>query len=164
MQRRSRIERAVPGSAAYQRRQARRDRVAARGEFLAAVTPLPARRDPGPDGPTAATRLAVLARDSYRCVVGGEPATGTAGVDYHIHHRRLRSQGGGHGPENLITLCAAHHEEAHANPSAAAVLGRIVPSFANPEFVNVFWLDPHGTHRWVYLTPDGAAVDEPEER
>jgi hypothetical protein len=54
---------------------------------------LPAHRDP------------VFARDGWRCAV---PAC-TARRALHDHHVVFRSQGGGNGRDNRITICAAHH-------------------------------------------------------
>ncbi len=33
----------------------------------------------------------------------------------HVHHRKPKSEGGGDEPENLVTLCAAHHRMVHEN-------------------------------------------------
>ncbi|HXK17216.1 MAG TPA: HNH endonuclease signature motif containing protein, partial [Polyangiaceae bacterium] len=30
-----------------------------------------------------------------------------------VHHIQARKEGGGHGPENLVTLCSAHHRACH---------------------------------------------------
>lgn len=38
----------------------------------------------------------------------------------HVHHRRLRAQGGPDTVDNLITLCQAHHERAHNVDRAGA--------------------------------------------
>jgi hypothetical protein len=54
---------------------------------------LPRHRDP------------VFARDRWRCAV---PAC-TARRALHDHHLVFRSQGGGNGRDNRITICAAHH-------------------------------------------------------
>jgi hypothetical protein len=54
---------------------------------------LPRHRDP------------VFARDGWRCAV---PAC-TARRELHDHHVVFRSQGGGNGRDNRITICAAHH-------------------------------------------------------
>ena len=56
-----------------------------------------------------AVRRQVLRRDSGRCVVPG---------CYHakwldVHHLEPRAEGGGHQPDNLITLCGAHHRALH---------------------------------------------------
>jgi hypothetical protein len=54
-------------------------------------------------------RRAVLRRDQRRCLVPG--CRNARFLD--IHHIELRSEGGGNDPENLITLCGAHHRAAH---------------------------------------------------
>lgn len=54
-------------------------------------------------------RRAVLRRDHGRCVVPG--CRHTTFVD--VHHLRLKSEGGTHDLENLVTLCSAHHRAAH---------------------------------------------------
>ncbi len=54
-------------------------------------------------------RRAVLRRDQRRCVVPG--CRNARFLD--IHHIELRSEGGGNDPENLVTLCGAHHRAAH---------------------------------------------------
>jgi hypothetical protein len=58
--------------------------------------------------PPAVRRL-VLRRDQGRCVVPG--CRHTIHVD--LHHLEARSQGGQHDPDNLITLCGAHHRALH---------------------------------------------------
>ena len=40
-----------------------------------------------------------------------------------VHHVQRRSQGGLHAPENLLVVCAAHHEAIHANPADAVRAG-----------------------------------------
>jgi hypothetical protein len=55
------------------------------------------------------TRRMVLARDRHRCVVPG-----CSGRDYvEVHHIVERENGGGHEPENLVTLCTRHHSAVH---------------------------------------------------
>ena len=56
-----------------------------------------------------ALRRTILARDHHRCRVPG--CRNSAFVD--LHHLHLRSEGGPNHPENLITLCGAHHRAAH---------------------------------------------------
>ncbi len=56
-----------------------------------------------------ATRRAVLQRDHHRCQVPG--CRNCAFVD--VHHVELRSEGGNHDPEKLVTLCGAHHRASH---------------------------------------------------
>jgi len=48
---------------------------------------------------------AICERDGWRCTVPG--CTSHRGL--HAHHLHFRSAGGGDEPENLTTLCAAHH-------------------------------------------------------
>jgi hypothetical protein len=54
-------------------------------------------------------RRSVLRRDHRQCVVPG-CRNGTF-VD--IHHIERRADGGDHQPDNLVTLCAAHHRATH---------------------------------------------------
>src|SRR6187399_1912508 len=56
-----------------------------------------------------ATRRTVLRRDGGRCRVPGCRHA----VFVEPHHIGLRSKGGDHDPENLITLCCAHHRAVH---------------------------------------------------
>jgi hypothetical protein len=56
-----------------------------------------------------AVRRAVLARDRHRCRVPG--CTHATYLD--IHHVVPRSEGGSNDPENIITLCGAHHRATH---------------------------------------------------
>ena len=56
-----------------------------------------------------ATRRAVLIRDQGRCQVPG--CRGKRHLE--LHHLLPRAQGGGHDPQNLITLCWTHHELVH---------------------------------------------------
>jgi hypothetical protein len=56
-----------------------------------------------------AVRRAVLHRDHGRCVVPG--CRNHLWVD--VHHIKLRSEGGLHQPENLVTLCGSHHDLVH---------------------------------------------------
>jgi hypothetical protein len=60
------------------------------------------------DVPPAVRRL-VLRRDHGRCVVPG--CKHATWVD--VHHLQGREEGGGHEPENLITMCGAHHRALH---------------------------------------------------
>lgn len=62
-------------------------------------------------------REAVLQRDGYRCQAHAWefaldlPCSNSG--ELHVHHRRLRAQGGTDDPENLLTLCDGHHLHAH---------------------------------------------------
>jgi hypothetical protein len=56
-----------------------------------------------------AVRRAVLLRDRHCCQVPG--CRHVTFVD--VHHLRAREDGGGHQPDNLLTLCGAHHRACH---------------------------------------------------
>jgi hypothetical protein len=56
-----------------------------------------------------AIRRSVLRRDQGRCQVPG--CRHATWVD--VHHVVPREEGGGHEPENLVTLCGAHHRALH---------------------------------------------------
>src|SRR5258708_11217259 len=74
------------------------------GEEVAEHTRSRARQDIPP-----AVRRQVLRRDGRRGVVPGC----RHGVFLDLHHIILRSEGGDHDPDTLITLCAAHHRAQH---------------------------------------------------
>jgi 5-methylcytosine-specific restriction endonuclease McrA len=57
----------------------------------------------------AASRRAVLLRDQHCCQVPG--CRHATFVD--VHHLRAREDGGNHEPDNLLTLCGAHHRACH---------------------------------------------------
>jgi hypothetical protein len=65
-----------------------------------------------------AVRRSVLRRDQHRCQVPG--CRHATFVD--VHHIRPREEGGGHEPENLLTLCSAHHRACHRG--ALSIEGR----------------------------------------
>jgi HNH endonuclease/Homing endonuclease associated repeat len=52
------------------------------------------------------TRLDVLARDNFRCVLCGRNPATDVGVVLHLDHMKPFSRGGTHDLENLRTLCA----------------------------------------------------------
>lgn len=59
-------------------------------------------------------RMQVLERDNYTCQYPGcgkSWANSSAPID--AHHRRPRSRGGAHDPENGISLCRDHHRLVH---------------------------------------------------
>ena len=56
-----------------------------------------------------AVRRAVLRRDQQRCRVPG--CRNATFLD--LHHINLRSEGGGHHPDNLLSVCGAHHRALH---------------------------------------------------
>ena len=66
-----------------------------------------------PTGPSEATREAVRLRSRGWCEVG---SLGCHMKAVHMHHRLQRSQGGGHGADNLLHVCRACHDLIHAEP------------------------------------------------
>lgn len=67
------------------------------------------------------TRRAVRQRDHHRCRVPWCRSMG----DLHDHHIEHFGRGGGHGKENLITLCWSHHRDLHQ--------GKLTLAFENGE-------------------------------
>jgi len=63
-----------------------------------------------------AVRRAVVRRDSHCCRVPG--CRHTRFVD--AHHLCPRAEGGGNEPENLVTLCGAHHRALHRGELTAS--------------------------------------------
>lgn len=68
---------------------------------------------------------------------GGVCELGCGARAVHVHHRKLRSQGGRHELGNLLHVCHAHHESAHANPARSYALGWLVPGWCDPSAVPV---------------------------
>jgi 5-methylcytosine-specific restriction endonuclease McrA len=63
---------------------------------------------------------AVRERDLWHCVRCGR-------ADWlHVHHRRMRSQGGKDTFSNLVTLCVRCHEWVHHHPALAAQGGLLL--------------------------------------
>lgn len=84
--------------------------------------------------------------------------------DLHVHHRRLRSQGGPSTYSNQVTLCQECHGKMHASPKLAHQLGFILRHGEEPglrPIQHFCW--PGGL---VYLRDDGSiafwAQDEDE--
>jgi hypothetical protein len=81
------------------------------------------------------------------------------GAGRNLHHRQLRSQGGKHVVENLITLSGSGttgtHGLVHANVERATRYGFIVPGWVDdPARVPIRLATPRG-RRWHYLNADG---------
>ena len=66
--------------------------------------------------PTVDTRRFVLARSRGFCEIG---SLGCQGRGVHLHHRLMRSQGGGHDADNLLNVCRICHDLIHAEPEYA---------------------------------------------
>ena len=72
------------------------------------------------------------------------------GFPEHLHHRQLRSQGGGHTVENLIAVCSSCHTWFHREVAVATSQGWIVRSVHEPGEVPMKYRG-----RTVVLTEDG---------
>lgn len=107
------------------------------------------------DNPDPHTVDIVLERDNHSCVVDGRGITGVRGVDWAIHHRKRRSQGGDHSPANLVTVCQLHHGYIHDRPEWARGHGWLLRGTDDAATV----LMDHAAYDWpVLLTLDGRAV------
>lgn len=95
-----------------------------------------ARRGPSPTDPDQATVDAVLARAEGKCESCGDELVGRRGIEYSIHHRKLRSQGGDNRLSNLVALCghgtSGCHGFAHSEVAKARVAGLLVRSTEDP--------------------------------
>jgi len=77
----------------------------------------------------AKVRQAVYERAGWLCELGcGQRAV-------HLHHRKLRSQGGQHVEANLLAVDLRCHEQIHAQPARSLDHGWIVASWADPAAV-----------------------------
>lgn len=52
-----------------------------------------------------------------------------------VHHRKLRSRGGGDDDVNCVLLCAECHTWCHRNPAVATETGWMVPGMVDPATV-----------------------------
>ena len=89
-----------------------------------------------------------------------EKCGGSLGESWALHHRKLRSRGGGDDVTNFLAL---HHEchnlgtkSVHNNPAEATELGFMVPSWADPAECPVtlpsgesVMLTPLGTYKYL---------------
>ena len=70
---------------------------------------------------------AVLRRGSGYC-----ERCGRGGENFHLHHRKLRSQSGIDHVSNLVAICYICHQQVHANPKDSKLRGWICPSYLDP--------------------------------
>jgi 5-methylcytosine-specific restriction endonuclease McrA len=134
----------------------------ARGStFALPRRPALAKKRPADTGPDRNTVDAVLDRDAHCCCRCGGGLHGTRGVDYSLHHRKRRSQGGDNSPANLVSLCghgtAGCHGWTHAEPELARDVGLLVRRNDNPLATPV----AHGLHGHVFLTVHGSVSSCP---
>lgn len=73
----------------------------------------------------------------------------------HLHHRKMRSQGGGHTEDNLIAVCSACHTYVHANPAWSYERGLLIRGRDE-----VTW--PPKYYRGVYRKEEEDGIREPE--
>ena len=69
------------------------------------------------------------------CESGMSPdCTGRA---VHLHHRKLRSQGGTADPSSTMKVCAFCHGAIHASPAKSYAMGQLVKSWQDPAKVSI---------------------------
>ncbi len=115
-------------------------------------------------GPTSEVEALVQARDSWHCVVCGQPIRGQQGWDWSIHHRQNRGSGGTSDPainytSNLLTVCGngttGCHGRIESYRTDAKSRGWIVPRPLIPAHEPVYITGPnHVDGAWLYLTDD----------
>jgi hypothetical protein len=76
-------------------------------------------------------------RDDVRSRSQGLCECGCGQQAQHLHHRKLRSQGGKHDAVNLLHLAYSHHAEVHADPARGYERGYLVHSWDEPVDVPV---------------------------
>jgi hypothetical protein len=106
-----------------------------------------------PEGMPDRRHDAIHRRDGYRCMAPGC----TRRQNLEVHHLEYRSHGGGNGPENLVTLCSAHHRQGEHGTFA---------SCAGTAPLDVVWGLGHPEFRTWYrneLRVDVAPLDQPLE-
>lgn len=119
------------------------------------------RRKPGKPkrraaGPGKKTREIVLARDRYCCIRCGRAVDEETA---NLHHRKRRSQGGRHAPENLITTCGSGttgcHGWIHANVTESLAAGWLVPGAGDPALIPVMRFSESGSRVTQWPTAGG---------
>jgi hypothetical protein len=50
----------------------------------------------------------------------------------HLHHRKMRSQGGDHSALNVLAVCSFHHQWIHDHPAQSYENGWLVRSWDTP--------------------------------
>jgi hypothetical protein len=113
---------------------------------------------PGQHAGLPLARQRTMGRDQMQCQRCARSVKWRA---KHVHHRKLRSQGGPDTGSNLVLMCDDCHGWCHAGGSRAAAerAGYIVPSWAEPRRVPM-WSEPRGA--WVLLDDEyGIAAEAP---
>nr|DAS22128.1 MAG TPA: CRISPR-associated endonuclease [Caudoviricetes sp.] len=83
--------------------------------------------------------------------------SGCNGRGEHIHHRRLRSQGGGDTATNCVHICHKCHDYIHRNTGDSYHRGLLCRSYWEPDAVPVEY---RGI--LVLLNPDGTYIKQCE--
>lgn len=120
-------------------------------------------------GPDWGTRLKVVTRDGFRCVVCG---VAIVRAQYSLHHRIPRGAGGSRRPEinsaaNLITLCGSAttgcHMRIELNRAEAITNGWLLPQWSGgkPTDPTQHAVLVERQSRWCYLGADGRMWDDP---
>lgn len=76
-------------------------------------------------------RRQVWERSGYKCEACGLDRA------VHVHHRKLRSQGGENSADNLLHVSFRCHDRIHANPEESYVRGLLVKRGGIPALVPV---------------------------
>lgn len=140
----------------------RRAKLAAAGNpfpastLVGTVQPAPKMKArPAQTGPDQATVDAVLQRDQWACCVCSGALHGTRSVDWSVHHRLRRSQGGDNRLSNLVSVCghgsAGCHGDIHGGPNAARKAGWLLNRGDDPEQKPM----AHALHGHVFLLNTG---------
>lgn len=73
---------------------------------------------------------------------------------FEAHHRKLRSRGGGDGPENIVATHPPCHDRIHARPESSQENGFMVSSWDDPASIPLLYMG-----RLALLGSDGSIVD-----
>lgn len=79
------------------------------------------------------------------------------GAADHFHHRRMRSQGGGHSVSNSLMVCHACHDYLHKHTGEAYARGWLVRGWKKPGEQPVL-----RRGKWVVLNEHGTWINEKE--
>lgn len=92
-------------------------------------------------------RMRPLVRAASRGRCGAGVAADCSGIATHVHHRKLRSQGGPNTLDNLLDVCLWCHATIHGNPARSYAAGLLVRGSDDPAAV------PVNTAAWM-RTPE----------
>lgn len=67
-----------------------------------------------------------MRRELGLCMARTENCRGRA---VHLHHMKMRSQGGSDDAENLMEVCSPCHDYIHAHPEESYVVGHLIHSW-----------------------------------